>query len=550
MIDTSTDVIPSFSLEKKEIMLTIQNLTYSHPNKDILFQNINLTVNQHEKVALIGDNGTGKSTLLKIIAKELFSEKGTVSIDTATFYMPQLFGQFNELTISEALQVDSKLKALKAILNGNTSEKNFELLNDDWNIEERCYEALSYWKLDGLELNQKMRNLSGGQQTKVFLSAMQIHPSRLILLDEPSNHLDLNSRKLLYNYVLSGNSTMLIVSHDIQLLRLVDSTAELSAKGITKYGGNYDFYVEQKQIETNALFDNLKSKEKELNKAKEIQRKTLERKNKSDAQGKKKQKNAGVSKMAMNTMRNGAEKSTTKVKGIHNDKISHISNDLHLLKRQIPGDNKIKFNFDDSQLHKGKILAAANDINFAYDKNNLWNKELNFTIRSGERIVFTGNNGSGKTTLINIVIGKLEPTIGSIKRAVRNIVYIDQNYSLLEDERTIYEQAQHFNINLLEEHEVKIRLDRFLFSRDEWDKTCTCLSGGEKMRLMICCLNIFNKSPDIIVLDEPTNNLDITNTMILSNAIKEYEGTLLVISHDEHFLQNVNISRTIELDGI
>ena len=156
-------------------MLAIQNLTYSHPNKDILFQNINLTINQHEKVAMIGDNGTGKSTLLKIISGQLTPSNGIVSTEAKPFYMPQLFGQFNELTISEALQVDSKLKALKEILNGETSENNFEQLNDDWNIEERCYEALSEWKLDDLDLNQKMGNLSGGQQTKVFLSAIQIH---------------------------------------------------------------------------------------------------------------------------------------------------------------------------------------------------------------------------------------------------------------------------------------------------------------------------------------------------------------------------------------
>ena len=204
---------------------------------------------------------------------------------------------------------------------------------------------------------------------------------------------------------------MLVVSHDIQLLRLLDSTAELNSKGITKYGGNYDFFVEQKQIETNALYDNLKSKEKELHKAKEIQRKTLERKNKSDAQGKKKQKKAGVSKMAMNTMKNSAEKSTMKTKGVHNDKINHITNDLFLLKGQVPSDNAIKFNFDNSELHKGKILAEAFEMNFAYEKSNLWETDLEFIIKSGERIVFAGDNGSGKTTLIKILENLSQPTV-------------------------------------------------------------------------------------------------------------------------------------------
>jgi ATPase subunit of ABC transporter with duplicated ATPase domains len=118
---------------------------------------------------------------------------------------------------------------------------------------------------------------------------------------------------------------------------------------------------------------------------------------------------------------------------------------------------------------------------------------------------------------------------------------------LLDNNLSIYQQAQKYNINSLEEHDVKIRLDRFLFSRDEWDKPCSCLSGGEKMRLIVCCLNIYNKAPDIIVLDEPTNNLDITNIKILSNAIKDYKGTVLVISHNRHFLKDINVERRIDL---
>ena len=135
-------------------MLTLQNISYTHPNKDLLLSDINLTVNNYEKTALIGNNGVGKSTLLKIIAKELQPLNGQISVETEPYYVPQIFGQFNQLTIAQALRIEGKLNALKEILKGNTSEENFNLLNDDWTIEDRCSEALNYWKLNELDLSQ------------------------------------------------------------------------------------------------------------------------------------------------------------------------------------------------------------------------------------------------------------------------------------------------------------------------------------------------------------------------------------------------------------
>lgn len=175
-------------------MLTLQNISYTYQNKDLLFSDINLTVNNHEKTALIGNNGVGKSTLLKIIAGELQPTYGQIIVETKPYYVPQIFGQFNHLNIAQALLIEDKLNALKEILNGNTSEENFNLLNDDWTIKDRCKEALNYWQLDDLDLSQKMETLSGGQKTKVFLAGISIHQSELVLLDEPSNHLDVSGQ--------------------------------------------------------------------------------------------------------------------------------------------------------------------------------------------------------------------------------------------------------------------------------------------------------------------------------------------------------------------
>ena len=528
-------------------MLTLQNISYTHPNKDLLFSDINLTVNNHEKTALIGNNGVGKSTLLKIIAGELQPTNGQISVDAQPYYVPQIFGQFNHLTIAQALRIEDKLNALKAILGGNTSEENFNLLNDDWTIEDRCNEALNYWQLNDLDLWQKMETLSGGQKTKVFLAGISIHQPELIMLDEPSNHLDIVSRQLLYDFVQTSKSTLIIISHDRKLLNLLNSVCELSKHGIKVYGGNYDFYKEQKQIENNALSQDIQSKEKALRKAKEKERETIERKQKLDSRGKGKQEKAGVARIMMNTLRNNAENSTSKLKSVYAEKIGGLSQDLQELRSSLPDIDKMKFGFNNSTLHKGKVLFTATDINFGYESKPLWKNDFTFQITSGERFVLKGQNGSGKTTLIKLILGDIEPQTGKIYRTENKSVYIDQDYSLLDNQLKVYEQAQQFNTSALQEYEIKIRLNRFLFTKDDWDKSCIALSGGERMRLLLCCLTINRQSPDIIILDEPTNNLDIQNVEILTTAINEYQGTLIVVSHDETFLEQINIERTIEL---
>ena len=445
------------------------------------------------------------------------------------------------------MKVENKLKALQEILNGNVTEENYSTLDDDWTIEERCNDALKYWQLTNLDLMQKMETLSGGQKTKVFLAGISIHQPELILLDEPSNHLDVAGRKLLYNFIQSTQNTLIIVSHDRKLLNLLGKVAELDKRGITIYGGNYDFYMEQKLIENNALNQDLQSKEKALRKAKEKERETLERQQKLDIRAQKGLGKAGLPKIVSNTWKNSAERSTAKIAGVHTEKIGGLKEELQELRSALPNIDKMKFGFDNSALHKGKTLIKADEINYSYKNHPLWKENLTFQITSGERLVLKGINGSGKTTLIKIILEKLEPQTGKIYRADNKAVYIDQDYSLIDNQLKVYEQAQQFNVSALQEHEIKIRLNRFLFTKDDWDKSCSALSGGEKMRLILCCLTINNQSPDIIILDEPTNNLDIQNIEILTAAINEYQGTLIVVSHDETFLEQTKIEQTIQL---
>ncbi len=530
-------------------MLILQGISYIHADKDQLFTGINLTVNNNEKIALVGNNGSGKSTLLKILAGVLQPSGGTITTSSNPYYVPQLVGQYNELAIAQALRVDAKLNALKEILAGNVTDNNMALLDDDWTIEERCAEALSYWKLEGLDPEQKMASLSGGQKTKVLLAGLTIHQPEIVLLDEPSNHLDTEGRELLYDYIQTTNSSLVVVSHDRTLLNLLNNVAELSKRGLTLYGGNYDFYAEQKAIEESALNENLRDREKALRKAKETEREMMERQQKLDARGKKKQEKAGVPTIAMNTLRNNAEKSTAKAKDVHAEKIGAITKEVGRLRKELPDADKMKIALDDSSLHKGKVLITAEDINFGYGARSLWRTPLSFVVTGKDRMVIKGLNGSGKTTLIKILLGILQPTEGMIQRADINALYVDQEYSVINNELTVYEQAQQYNRGHLEEHEVKSSLNRFLFTKEYWDKPCSTLSGGEKMRLMLCCLTIGNKAPDMIILDEPTNNLDIQNIEILTAAINEYKGCVIVVSHDSRFVEEIGVEKVMELSN-
>ncbi|WP_316931337.1 ATP-binding cassette domain-containing protein [Chryseobacterium sp. P1-3] len=233
---------------------------------------------------------------------------------------------------------------------------------------------------------------------------------------------------------------------------------------------------------------------------------------------------------------------------MHTEKISGISGDLRDLRSSLKNFEQMKVNFNDSNLHSGKILITAENLNFSYGKEKLWKENLSLEIRSGDRICIKGSNGSGKTTLIKLLLKNIEPFTGNVRTSEFNSIYIDQEYSLINHNSTIYEFVQTFNDNAMPESEVKTLLSRFLFGKDTWEKTAGVLSGGERLRLLLCGLSISNKAPDMIILDEPTNNLDLQNVEILTQSIKDYHGTLLVISHDEVFLQEIGIDREVVLN--
>lgn len=527
--------------------IILKQISYIHPDREPLFRNISFTLNEGDKVALIGHNGSGKSTLLRILSGELKPSEGEIVYTEQPYYIPQHFGQYDNCSVAEALHVDKKLGALHRILSGDASGQNFSLLGDDWGVEERSKEALSRWGLSHITLGHDMKSLSGGEKTKVFLSGIYIHQPSVILMDEPSNHLDVDSRMQLYDLIGSSRASIILVSHDRTLLNTLNLIYELNAKGVEVYGGNYEFYKEQKQEKMEALQARYDDRQKELRKARQIAREVAERKQKKDVRGKKSVASKGIPRIMLNTIRNRAEASGSKLKDVHEEKMEGIVEDMKRIRRELPEKRDLKLSMDNMELHIGKILVTAENINFGYSGQYLWEAPISFQIRSGDRIVISGRNGSGKTTLLKLLFGELAPDEGKLTRADFKYLYIDQDYSVIDNSLTVFEQVQHFNARHLSDDELRVLLHRFLFTYDVWNKGCDRLSGGEKMRLIFCCMLVSDNAPDMFVLDEPTNNLDIQSLEVVTTSIKDYMGTLLVVSHDMYFIEEVGIIKAINL---
>ncbi|MBD2705255.1 ABC-F family ATP-binding cassette domain-containing protein [Spirosoma sp. BT702] len=526
--------------------LTIRSLTYRHSDKEVLFEGLNLTLNPGEKAALVGNNGIGKSTLLQLIAGKLLPAAGQIIADVRPWYVPQHLGQYDSLTVAQALGVEQKLRSLRAILSGETDPQFFTDLADDWEIEEAVSAALSNWNLAHITADQRLCELSGGQKTKVFLAGITLHKPEMILLDEPSNHLDATSREQLYELVQSSRATLLVVSHDRTLLNVLPTTLELSESGITVFGGNYAFYREQKEGQVGALQAQLDEQAKTLKQSQQKARDMAQQRQKKEANGRAAGQSQSLPRIIAGGRKSRAEQSTANLLNVHSEKVAGIAENIRQIRSQIQAYQVLKIDIGTSLLHRGKMLIDAEQLSFGYGDNPLW-KPLTFQIRSGDRIRIEGDNGAGKTTLLRLLTGSLEPLQGTIQRASFAYLYLDQDYTMIDPNRTVYEQVEHSNSRHLPEHELKSLLIYSQFRLDRFEQPCSGLSGGEKMKLALCCLAVSNQSLDMLILDEPTNNLDGQSLAVLTESVKNYNGTLLVISHDTYFIREVGIDNQLRV---
>jgi ATPase subunit of ABC transporter with duplicated ATPase domains len=451
-------------------------------------------------------------------------------------------------SVADALCFASEIHAHERIARGEGQPADFEMIENHWDLPERIEIVFDQLAISYLRPGQPARTLSGGELMRVRLAGLLLEDPEFLLLDEPTNHLDSRAREFVYQIIRSWKKGLVVVSHDRVLLRLVDEIAEMDRKGIKFYGGNFDFYMEQREIERASAEQTLASAELRLKRARAVAQRAAERQQKRASAGRKSGMKAGLPTIVAGGLKRKAENTASKLQERHERKIVSAISEARAARERMTIDSRIIFDLEQSAVPAGKRMVEMSAVNYRYPgaKHTVWDRPVDMLIVGAERVRLDGPNGSGKSTIVGLIRGKLQPTSGVVKVGTRKTGLLDQRLEVLDDSLTVYENLRRV-ATLRPEHELRILLGRFLFIKDDVFKKAGVLSGGERMRAGLACLLGADQAPEILLLDEPTNNLDLSSVEAISSAIKNYRGALIVISHDRSFLEDIGIERTIEI---
>jgi len=523
------------------------NVTNSYSSSDkrqgLLFNNLNL-VFSHDKTGLVGKNGIGKSILLKLIMGELLPISGSIDVTGKIAYVPQTCNCTQE-TIAEFLECEKKIAALHRIQQGSTEEHDFIILNEEWDIEDRIQKQLNMFGISTLSYNESLTQLSGGEVTRLMLIKAFMSDADFLLLDEPTNNLDIVGKQQLYNAIKQWQKGIIIASHDRELLNLMEEIIEITTISVNRYHGNYDNFREQKNILVAAKEQTYRNIKKTFHKTKNSIQSDLEKHEKRQSQGKKLRSSGSQPKILLDAMKNRSGQSRNALLIRHNRMLENVERKLLASKESIEIEEEIDVTLPDTYVPNGKIILEIENLGFSYP--NLKNpiiEKFNLTVKGGERIALLGSNGSGKTTMVKLILGEIKSQHGKIYIGTDRISYLDQNVKLLNLEQSILENFLYFNpeANINDAYRC---LANFLFRNIAAHNLAKNLSGGEKLRAMLACVLMSKNPPQLLILDEPTNHLDIQSIENIESILKRYQGTMIIISHDKTFLNNIGVHRLI-----
>ena len=517
--------------------MKIENL-YMSFGTQVIFDNVSFQINNNDKVGIIGVNGAGKSTLFNILLGNITPDTGNITLNTKINlgYLPQVImddASNEEKTVFEYLLEGRPIKKLKEELNSlyetianldNEYElkKYYKKINrvselleyyDEYNAEGSLLKIISGMNIDDNLLDLKLKNISGGQKSKVAFARLLYSNPEIMLLDEPTNHLDLDTKDYIINYLKNYHGIILVISHDIEFLNEVTKKTLYVDKikhNVEMYNGNYEKYIKIKN-------------EKDLAKKRLYER-----------QQKEEEKLKGIIAKYIR----GNEKKAN----IAKDRIKKLEK-LESEKVELEKKNKYtKFNMKINRPSYSIPIKCYN-LTFGYDEENLLYENLNFDLSRGEKLLVVGENGIGKTTLLRLIMGYLTPLEGNIEITPKtDIAYYAQEHEILEQNKTILENFANFG---LADYEIRRMLGGFLFSGDDIFKKVEVLSPGERSRVALAKISL--TGANTLLLDEPTNHLDPMTQLIISDTFKNYEGTMLVVSHNLDFVDNLNINRMLLL---
>ncbi|GGK87568.1 ABC-F family ATP-binding cassette domain-containing protein [Streptomyces flaveus] len=522
--------------------ITCTSLRFAWPDGSTVFDDLQVAFGPG-RTGLVGVNGSGKSTLLKLIAGQLTPTDGTVRVAGEVGYLPQNVTLDTALRVDEALDIAAKRAALHAIEAGDVAEHHFDVVGDDWDVEERALATLGELGLDHIELDRTIGEVSGGESVLLRLAALLLRRPDVLLLDEPTNNLDLYARRRLYAAVDAWSGVMVVVSHDRELLELVDQIADLHSGEVTWYGGNFSAYEEALATEQEAAERMVRVAEADMKKQKrelvDAQVKLARRKRYAQKMYDTKREPRAVMKLKSRS----AQVSAGKHRIMHEDKLAEAKDRLDEAVDAVRDEDEIRVELPYTAVPPGRTVLTLLDLELRYGAR----VAGGFDLRGPERIALIGRNGAGKTTLLRTIAGELEPVSGEVQTHVP-LRFLPQRLDVLDDDLTVAENVASFAPSATN-NRIRARLARFLFKGARADQRAATLSGGERFRATLAALILAEPAPQLLMLDEPTNNLDMASVRQLTSALESYEGALIVASHDVPFLESIGITRWLLLEG-
>ena len=532
--------------------ITCSDLTFSWPDGAPVLSGLTVSFGPG-RTGLIGVNGSGKSTLLRLIAGELRPGSGLIRAAGDVGYLPQAITLNTGWSVSDMLGVTAARDALHAIEAGQVGEEVFAAVGDDWDVEERARGWLDRLGLSRLGLDDRVERLSGGETVLVALAALFLRRPDIILLDEPTNNLDLDARRRLYDAVATWTGVLIVVSHDRELLAFVDQIADLSGGTVRIYGGNLDAYEALLAAEQAAARRAVTAAAADVRRERRDLADAQVKQARRDRQGRKLADSGSIPRIVANARKSHAQESAGRSRELHAERLQAARDRLEDAEQAVRDDAEIRVELPATAVPAGRTVLTVTGLAGAR-----WHPAApvgpppgpgvlaDLVLRGPERVALTGPNGSGKTTLLRAITGLTEPPGLTIRRGAV-VGYLPQRLDLLDDSLTVVDNVRRA-APAASVNEVRASLARFLFRGERADRLAGTLSGGERFRAVLAALLLAQPAPQLLLLDEPTNSLDMASVRQLTQALEGYRGALVVASHDLPFLRSAGITRWLRLD--
>lgn len=521
--------------------VTLLDLAWAPPDASPLFSNLNLSFGP-VRTGLVGRNGVGKTTLLKLISGDLRPTAGNVSVIGTLAVMRQSVQASPLGTIADLFGVGAALAILRRAERGDATDQ--ELADADWTLETRLASALSRLGLS-VEPETLLATLSGGQQTRAGLAALLFAEPDFLLLDEPTNNLDREGRKAVIETLGGWRSGAIVVSHDRELLETMDAIVELTTLGAARYGGNWSTYRELKAQELAAAKRELADAEKRVADVNRSAQATTERHARTSSTGQKNAAKGGAPRIILGMMKNRSENTGGENARLAERRREEALDAAAAARERIEVLQPLTVLLPPTQHPAGKTVLRLETVTAGYEPGQPVIRDLSFDIIGPERIAIVGPNGSGKTTLLAVITRQLSPWRGNV-HVMTDLAMLDKSVSLLDPSKSIRDNYHRLNPGT-DENACRTALARFMFRAEAALQIVSTLSGGQLLRAGLACILGGSTPPPLLILDEPTNHLDIDSIEAVEAGLRGYDGALLVISHDETFLNAIDITRRITL---